>query len=137
MFVPVSAVDVRRAALDAILRHARAETPRECCGLLVGSTARIASIHHARNLHESPTRYRIDPADHFAALRAAEARGLDVVGAYHSHPAGAAVPSQTDRDEATFPEYLYLIASLVPEVGLRGYRLVGHRAEEVELTLVP
>ena len=136
MTVAMAALDIRRAAVDDILEHARAEAPLECCGLLVGTSARIDWIRRARNLHGSPTRYLIDPADHFAALRAARARGLQVVGAYHSHPASTAVPSETDRGAATFPEYLYVIAALTPEEGLRAYRLLGDRVEEVQLTPV-
>ena len=38
-------------------------------------------------------RYEVAPEDHFAAVRAARADGLEVIGAYHSHPASPAEPS--------------------------------------------
>ena len=132
----MAAVEIRRSAVDDILAHARAEAPRECCGLLVGTSTRVERITRAHNLRASPTRYLIDPADHFAAIRAARISGLQVVGAYHSHPTTAAVPSDADLGEATYPEYLYLIASLARAIGVRGYRLWGGRIEEVELTPV-
>jgi proteasome lid subunit RPN8/RPN11 len=37
---------------------------------------------------------------------------LEVVGAYHSHPAAPPVPSATDRAEAQGEGFLYLIAGL-------------------------
>ena len=40
----------------------------------------------------------------------ARAQTLEVVGAYHSHPAGRPRPSATDRDEAHAGGFIYLIA---------------------------
>ena len=106
-----------------MLRHARAEAPNECCGLLVGRRGAIEGSVRARNLQSSPTRYLIDPADHFAAMRAARSQGRRVIGAYHSHPASPAAPSESDVSEATGgPDFLYLIVS--PLQGeLRAYYL--------------
>lgn len=136
----VEVVEVRRAALDAIARHAEEERPNECCGLLVGTPRRIDYARRARNLHASPTRYQVDPADHFAAIRAARADGLAVVGAYHSHPASPPVPSATDLAEALYPEFLYLIVSPPdrerPVAEIRGYRLLDGRFVEVRIVPV-
>jgi proteasome lid subunit RPN8/RPN11 len=102
-----------------MLAHARQEAPRECCGLLVGGSKTIVRSVRARNLSDAATRYLIDPRDHFRALRSARADGLEVVGAYHSHPAAAPVPSPTDIQEAASgPDFLYVIVSLLnDEVG--------------------
>lgn len=130
-------VEIRRAALDVIVQHAGEERPNECCGLLIGTSRRIERAARARNLQASPTRYQVDPADHFAAIRAARADGWAVVGAYHSHPASAPIPSATDLAEALYPEFLYLIVSPGEPGGLtaevRGYRLVDGRFVEVQL----
>ncbi len=72
--------------LDAIVTQARAEAPLECCGLLIGHGTIVTAAHPAHNVLASPTRYRVDPKDHFAAIREARTRALAVVGAYHSHP---------------------------------------------------
>lgn len=99
------------AELDA---HARAERPNECCGLLLGRDDRVTRSVRTRNLRASPTRYLIDPQDHFAAIRAARREGLRVVGAYHSHPASPPVPSMTDLAEAIDRELVYVIVSPGP-----------------------
>lgn len=97
---------------STIVAHARREQPRECCGLLLGSPSRIADVIPTRNVAEQPdARYIIDPVHHFVAIRLARRRGVQVVGAYHSHVASAARPSPADRDEA-FAEFLFLIVSL-------------------------
>lgn len=82
----------------------------ECCGLLIGTPAGIESVHRAENVRESPMRYLVRPDDHFRAIRLARARGLEVIGAYHSHPSGRPRPSATDRDEAQGEDFLYVIA---------------------------
>lgn len=56
----------------------------------------------------------MDPRDHLAALRSARRRGLDVVGAYHSHPHSPAQPSPTDAREA-FGGFIWLIAGLASD----------------------
>ena len=103
---------IRHAALDVIVAHARAEAPAECCGMLVGLDASIDEAVRARNIAASPTRFLIDPKDHFAARRAARRRGLEVLGFYHSHPHSPAWPSPTDVTEAAYPDSVYLIVSL-------------------------
>ena len=107
----------------AMLAHARAEAPRECCGLLIGKGESVVRSMRARNLDESATRYLIDPEDHFAAIRAARAEGLDVIGAYHSHPSSAPLPSPTDIAEANSgSDFLYVIVSLIADE-VHAYRI--------------
>jgi len=104
-------VEVRQPVLGEIAAHARDEAPLECCGVLIGARHRIERVSRARNKLRSPTRYLIDPEDHFAALKSARETGQAVVGFYHSHPASSPVPSDTDRLEAAYPGHWHLIAS--------------------------
>lgn len=84
-----------------ILQHARDAVPEECCGLLLGLGDDVADAIRTRNISPDPTRrFLVNPAEHFETLRRARAAGLSVIGAYHSHPRGAARPSETDRTEA-------------------------------------
>ncbi len=137
----MSQIQIRQAVLEQILAHARRERPDECCGLLIGAADRVERAARARNLRASPTRYLIDPVDHFAAIKDARAAGLAVVGAYHSHPSSPALPSDTDTEEATYPEYLYLIVAPGDDPGLaaetRGYRLVNGSFHPVSLVPIP
>ena len=132
-------VHLPRAVRDAVLDHARRALPDECCGLLLGRAAgadtRITRAWPARNLRRSPTRYLIDPADHFAAIRAARGAGQAVVGAYHSHPASPPSPSATDEREADDAALLYVIASPAA-AEVRAYRPDAGRLKRVELQVV-
>ncbi|MGE5358338.1 MAG: Mov34/MPN/PAD-1 family protein [Bacteroidales bacterium] len=130
---------MRQAVLDDLVAHASQEAPRECCGILVGSTSRIERSFRARNLLKSATRYVMDPEDQFAAIRFAREAGLAVVGFYHSHPASDPVPSETDRREAEYPNHWYLIVR--PAAGERAAEVRGFLLEEsgnfLPIALVP
>jgi proteasome lid subunit RPN8/RPN11 len=115
---------------------ARSGAPEEVCGVLLGTgreseTIRVTDSRAVANVADAPrTRYELDPtgtAAVFASVddgsaadreqgsppdpdRAVET--TDVVGFYHSHPRGPPGPSPTDRDQAQWPGYVYLIVSL-------------------------
>ena len=133
-------VELKESALSEIFRHAHAEAPNECCGLLVGEARCIERAVRARNLEASPTRYLIDPADHFAAIRDARAAGRTVVGAYHSHPASAPVPSPVDLSKSTSSsDFVHVIVSLaagLPGTTVSAYCLTTNGVEAVELQIV-
>jgi proteasome lid subunit RPN8/RPN11 len=134
-----AAVEVRQAVLDDVVAHARTEAPNECCGVLIGSGQRVDHAVRARNLLSSPTRYQIDPVDQFAAIKAARESGREVVGFYHSHPASSPTPSATDREEAAYPGYYYLIVSpgsLEAPAEVRAFRL-QHSGNFLRIRLVP
>lgn len=115
-----------RAVRDALVAHARHEAPAECCGMLIGSAGTVTSAVPARNIAAEPSRFLVDPVDHIRARRDARDAGQDVVGFYHSHPHSAAVPSETDLAEATYPNHLYVIVGLKGEAAdVRVYRFTG------------
>lgn len=95
-----------------LLALAAAEPEREVCGLLLGAGTdlRITALHPAANVAPDPaTRFEIDPAALFAVLRGERAGGPALLGHYHSHPRGAAVPSPCDAALAHDPGRLWLI----------------------------
>ena len=94
------------------MAHARTALPAECCGLLIGRDDYVVESIRARNLEDNPNRFLIDPRDHIETLKRARARGLDIVGFYHSHPRTEAYPSPSDVADAFDSEYVHLIVSL-------------------------
>ncbi len=95
-------MEVTERAIAAMLAHAAHAAPDECCGLLLGTEGRVTQALAAANVHASPARhFEIDPAALIAAHRAARTDGPQLLGYYHSHPAGHPVPSATDCAHAS------------------------------------
>ena len=114
------------------------ERPNECCGLLIGTGDLVHDAVRARNLRRSPTRFQVEPADHFAAIRKARGAGLEVVGAYHSHPTGPSGPSETDRVRLNDPTMVHVIVSLAHGTRtVRAFRFNGETFSQLEFVPVP
>ena len=95
-------LEVTSGVIATLLEEAARTAPRECCGILMGANGRIDEARAAANVHPEPLlRFEIDPAALIAAHRAARAGGREVMGYYHSHPAGHPVPSATDCEHSS------------------------------------
>jgi len=158
-------IELRRADYEAIIAHARREAPRECCGLLAGHGSRVERVYEVPNRADAAAeffaerglypegkisglrgpevltaeRFFMDPEAQFRALRDMEARGLEHIGNYHSHPASPARPSRTDIELAAYWSHVYhLICSLAdPEhPDLRAYRIVNGQVTEVPIRII-
>ncbi|BAV63553.1 M67 family metallopeptidase [Sphingobium cloacae] len=104
-------VSISREDLDRI-RHLAAAGEGEICGLLLGTEGRIEAIRPAANIAPDPARhFELDPALLLAAHREARGGGPRIVGHYHSHPGGVAVPSATDAACARPDGSLWLIVA--------------------------
>jgi proteasome lid subunit RPN8/RPN11 len=129
-----------RAVRRAMVAHARAVGPEECCGLLLGSGGRIEYAVRLANISASRRRYRIDDAEHIELRKWLRrvAPSLAIVGVYHSHPASPAEPSDTDVRRALYPEWLYVIVGgAARRAAVRGFRIRNGRARETVLRWHP
>ena len=113
--MPRQSIELPAVLAEQIRREALAAHPGECCGLIEGQrdgdVFRAAALHAARNLAQAAHRFEIDPKDHLAASKVARANGRELIGCYHSHPAGRAQPSAHDLAGAGEEDFLWLIAA--------------------------
>lgn len=121
------------AALERLVAEARAGAPIEVCGVLGADGDVVSAVVPLTNVAASETYYSIDPAEQFAAYRLVRDEGLSVIGAYHSHPASPARPSETDIAEAYDPGGLYVIVSLADTPDVRAWRIADGVATEVDI----
>ena len=129
---------IRQDAFDRIVAHALEERPNECCGLLIGTADLVQDVVRARNVRKSATKFQVEPADHFAAIRRARSAGLEVVGAYHSHPTGPSGPSETDRVRLNDPTMVHVIVSLAHGTRtVRAFRINDGNYSQLEFVPVP
>ena len=87
-----------------LVDEARVAGDEEMCGLLVGRreavrswVARTVACRTAAPEGRRQTRFEIDPRRLIEEERVVRGSGEEVVGFYHSHPAGDPVPSPVDR----------------------------------------
>jgi proteasome lid subunit RPN8/RPN11 len=108
------------------------------CGVLAGRRdddhGRVTDVRRVANVASDPrVAYELDPAETVETIDAVEAAGGDVVGFYHSHPGSAPVPSETDRAEAAWTGYVYLLCH--PDGRLNAYRWTGDAFAELDVTV--
>jgi proteasome lid subunit RPN8/RPN11 len=127
------ALKIDNVQMEAIRQHGVRDYPGECCGAILGKTngvcKEVVEIVPLKNLRHDPARaqellpvdepgreternrFLIDPLDQLRVEKDARARGLEVLGYYHSHPDHPARPSEYDREHA-WPWYSYVIVSV-------------------------
>jgi proteasome lid subunit RPN8/RPN11 len=130
-----------RQLYTAMVQHAQAELPNECCGLLSGSLGtgalRAANWYPLVNEAASPIEYRSEPRSMFLAIRQMRKEGQEIVAIYHSHPTSEPIPSRTDLERNYDPQVVHFIIGLHgPEPIVRAWRLVESTFEEAAWEIV-
>ncbi|MBX3045923.1 MAG: M67 family metallopeptidase [Anaerolineales bacterium] len=133
-----------KVLLEQIHTHAAASYPEEGAGFVLGrleGEERVGlALHLAPNLREQAARarrYLLDPREFLRAEQAAEAKGLELIAIFHSHPDHPNVPSEFDREWA-LPWFSYLITSVRDgqATETRSWRLADARIQFVEEPII-
>jgi len=116
--------------------HVTHHVPMEACGLLAGKKNRVEKMIGIRNQAQSRVRFVMDPYEQLTAFDWIESNGLDLLGIFHSHPAGPETASATDIAEAAY-EVVHIILSQSGEIWkARGFWIENGRALEITLQVV-
>jgi proteasome lid subunit RPN8/RPN11 len=117
--------------LAEIRRHAEADYPSECCGVILARDAErvlmrcrnVQDLQHARDPERYPrtsrTAYLIDSKDLLEIYKKCDVDGYRVAVIYHSHGDADAYFSETDKrnaltnDEPNYPEAIYVVVSVM------------------------
>ena len=136
-------VQLPRELRERIFAQLQTTYPNEGGGFLLGVTqgadVTIRDVHPVTNVFETEEqfhRYAMTPKDWMQLEDEADAKGLTLVGYYHSHPDHPAIPSEFDRVHA-LPNFRYLITSVREgkAAELRAWLLSEDRGQFNELTL--
>lgn len=128
-------IHLARGIVAAIRMEAAKAHPHEACGLLLGREGRVQEIRRCANVALDPARhFEIDPAALIAAFRAQRGGGARVLGYYHSHPSGAAMPSATDAAMAAHDGMIWAICAGEAvswwRDGANGFEVLSTRVDE-------
>jgi [CysO sulfur-carrier protein]-S-L-cysteine hydrolase len=118
----------------AVIDHAQAEYPKECCGFLVGPPGQVREMIKLTNVDPDPVmRYEADAKEMKKAYDELFDRDWEVVGIYHSHTHTPAYPSPTDVKLARDPGAVYVLVTLQDRAapGLRAFKILEGRIEEL------
>ena len=132
--LPTPTLQISPRDMEQMRIHIDACLPEEACGLLGGLPGRVSQVVPITNHLHSRVRFRMEPSEQLAAFQLFEAKGIQLVGIYHSHPNGPQGPSETDIGEAYYPEAAYLIWQ--PKHGewrCRAFRIDQGRVEEIQM----
>jgi len=130
-------LQIAESAYAQMVAHCWAGLPLEACGLLAGDGDDATVCYPTANVAESALVYTLDPKGFLSADRDAEARGLTILGVFHSHTHTAAYPSPTDVAQAPDPGWHYVIVSLAEGAPVvRSYRIVGGNIDEEPVVLL-
>ena len=126
---------ITNSQLQQMITHVVTVLPNEGCGFLAGSSGRVLQVYPVTNMEHSPSRYRMDPEEQIHYMTAIDQVGWQMLGIFHSHPSGPPSPSEIDREQAYYPQAVYVILSLSGTIGwqARGFRL--KKKQWVEITL--
>jgi proteasome lid subunit RPN8/RPN11 len=107
-------ISISPEAWAAMLAHAKAAYPKECCGMMVGSdNGTVAEAVACENVYEGDQkdRFQIRTDDILRVQREAHQRGRDLIGFFHSHPDEGAYFSRTDLSNAS-PWHSHVVLSI-------------------------
>jgi len=132
---------ISRSNLKQVETDARARAPIEACGILIGrrwgNDFEALDAIAASNLANSPTRFEIDPEELYRMMKGAEARGLEIIGFYHSHLGYGAGPSAVDLEHMKFLSDLVWLICDIPAGGaeFKAFSMYDGKLVELELVL--
>ena len=127
-----------------MIGHCYDGLPLEACGLLAGpkgqghtDDATASVCYPTRNAAKSSRVYEVHGLDYRDADEDADARGLEILGVFHSHTHTDPYPSPTDVASAQFPQWHYVLVSLRDEAPMtRSYRIVDGKITEEPVVLI-
>jgi proteasome lid subunit RPN8/RPN11 len=139
----MTTVIISDALKGRIFEQLQKTYPNEGGGFLLGTQQgteiTVKDVHPVENVFESEEqyhRYAMTPKDWMRLEDEADAKGLSLVGYYHSHPDHPAIPSEFDRVHA-LPNFRYLITSVREgkAAELQAWQLSDDRSQFNELAL--
>ncbi len=118
---------------SSIIERSKELYPIEACGVIVGEEdrqqVRVTRVEHTENKCNSSSSFEIDAEKLWEVIEQAEAKGLEFLGFYHSHPAP---PSPSSRDLESMERWkgsIWLIVSTID------WSMKAYEARKEELTV--
>ncbi len=139
-------LNIKKADFQSLIDHCLAGYPNESCGMLGGKDGRVEKVYLMQNAKPGPDYYEMEPEEQFRVMKDIRDSGLDMIGLFHSHPAGQAYPSNVDVRNAywpgtelpNYPDAIYVIISLMDRSKpvARGFTIEEGKINEIPVTVI-
>ena len=119
-----------------MLNYVEQNAPLEACGLLAGKNEQVEKVIFVPNQAQSPVRFVMDPYGQLKAFDWIESNQLDLLGIFHSHPAGPETVSATDIAEAAYEVVQLIWSRDQNRWRVHSFWIENGRATEVPLQII-
>lgn len=129
-------LNLKRKDWEIMRAHVHIQAPLEACGLLAGKNSWVEKILLIENQAKSHIKFRMNSKEQLEAFNWIDSNGLDLIGIFHSHPAGPETVSATDIEEAAYPVMQIIWSRPKGDWIARGFWIENKQAAEVALKIV-
>ena len=132
----MKSLTLTKEQLKKMIEHVEERAPLEACGLLAGLGSKVESVIGVTNQAQSKFRFVMEPIEQLKAFKWIESNGLELVGIFHSHPAGPETVSPTDIAEAAYKVVHVILARADGLWNARGFWIEDGEFSEVSLQIL-
>ncbi|HEY9152750.1 MAG TPA: M67 family metallopeptidase [Anaerolineales bacterium] len=129
-------LNFKREHWNIMQDHVQRRAPLEACGLLAGKNNQVEKVLLVENQAKSRVKFRMDPKEQLAAFNWIDSNGLELIGVFHSHPAGPETVSATDIQEATYAVIQIVWSRVDGDWIARGFWIANQLVSEVTLNVM-
>ena len=131
----INALSLTKEQFQQMIAHVDLHAPLEACGLLAGLNSKVESVIEMSNQARSAVRFEMEPIEQWKAFEWIESNGLELLGIFHSHPAGPETVSPTDIAEAAYDVVHVVLAPVGGVWRARGFWIKNGAFGEVRLQI--
>jgi proteasome lid subunit RPN8/RPN11 len=128
-------LSLTKEQLQQMVTHVDAHAPLEACGLLAGLNSKVESVLEVKNQAQSAVQFIMEPLEQLKAFEWIESNNLELVGIFHSHPAGPGTVSPTDIAEASYAVVHVILTHVDGFWHARGFWIESGTFSEVPLQI--
>jgi [CysO sulfur-carrier protein]-S-L-cysteine hydrolase len=120
-----------------LISNCRKGLPNEACGLISGKGNVCTNIYATTNVDPSPFTFAISLDEEKKIEDQMRKKNESMIGIYHSHPHGTAIPSKDDLEFAPkSPDIYYFIISVsLLTADIRCYKITNRFFSEVKVII--
>ncbi len=132
----MKSISLPRHIANRLLTIAQSNPETEICGLIGAVNGLPKTVYSVENIAQDKLHlFEMNPGRQIDAMKQMRNKGESLFAIFHSHPDAPAEPSETDLQQASYPEALYLIISLntTGVIEMKGFYLTDKKIINTEL----